>query len=184
MDNSGSSNPPCYRIAAAALAILALAPETSARTPTSDACPSRHQIVGELVRGINGIRAEPRRCGAAHYPAAPELTWNERLFRIARQHAADMARRHYFSHNTPEGLTPGQRADIGGYDWRSYYENIGRGHSSVEEVLNDWLSSPTHCQAMMDKELRDVALACAAAGGELLWVLDLGAPRSGWLPGR
>jgi len=99
------------------------------------------------------------------------------LFQVAQKHAVDMARRHYFSHNTPEGLTPGKRADIAGYDWGSYDENIGRGHASVKDVLNAWLSSPAHCQAMMEWELRDVALACAVANGEPLWVLDLGARR-------
>lgn len=124
------------------------------------------------------MRAEPRRCGSVYSPTAPRLIWNEVLFQVAQKHAADMAHRHYFSHNTLEGLTPGQRADIAGYDWRSYDENIGRGHRSVADVLNAWLISPTHCQALMEQEVRDVALACAVANGELLWVLELGAPRS------
>ncbi|HLF96111.1 MAG TPA: CAP domain-containing protein [Methylococcaceae bacterium] len=152
----------------------------AAGAQTPDECPSPPQIAGELVRDINAIRAEPRQCGAIHYPAAPELTWNEVLFQVAQRHSDDMARRDYFSHVTPEGLTPGQRAAAAGYSWSSQAENIGVGPVSVKDVLRMWLTSPMHCQAMMKREYQDVALACAVGKGKLLWTLELGS--QGWEP--
>ena len=46
----------------------------------------------------------------------PSLNWNDQLSKIARDHSADMLEREYFSHNTPEGLSPAHRADAAGFD--------------------------------------------------------------------
>lgn len=169
----------CRGILAIMLATFGVAHQTVAQVRTMDECPSQHQIAGELLRAINAIRAEPRQCGAGHYPAAPKLAWNETLFQVAQQHAADMARRGYFSHDTPEGLTPGERTENAGYTWISQGENIAVGYTSVKDVLNSWLASPMHCRGIMNDEFRDVALACAEGKGNLLWTLELGLQRTG-----
>ena len=46
----------------------------------------------------------------------PELSWNDQLASIARMHSTDMLETDYFSHNTPAGLTPADRADAAGFD--------------------------------------------------------------------
>src|SRR5215831_3800103 len=45
----------------------------------------------------------------------PEFVWNEDLARLARAHSEDMAKRKYFKHVNPEGLTPMKRAQAAGY---------------------------------------------------------------------
>ena len=42
------------------------------------------------------------------------LRWSGRLARVARSHSEDMARRGFFAHLSPEGTTPGDRAEAGG----------------------------------------------------------------------
>jgi len=147
---------------------------SAAGAQAPDECPSPERIAAELVPGINAIRAEPRRCGTRQQPAAPQLVWNDILFQVAQRHSLDMASRDYFSHTTPEGLTPGERAKSLDYGWTSQAENIGLGAGTVRDVLNMWLTSPMHCQSMMKPGYRDVALACAVGKEHLLWTLELG----------
>lgn len=44
------------------------------------------------------------------------LNWNDALSELARAHSADMLERDYFSHNSPGGQTPADRADQAGFD--------------------------------------------------------------------
>jgi len=88
-----------------------------------------------------------------------------------------MARRGYFSHNTPEGVSPARRSEASGYDWGLYGENIASGQTSIGAALDSWLASPTHCRALMNPEFRDGALACSAGREGLLWALELGRTR-------
>lgn len=54
--------------------------------------------ISELEKNIhNIINIEREKYGLS------TLTWNEKLSEIARKHSEDMAKRNYFSHDTPEG---------------------------------------------------------------------------------
>jgi uncharacterized protein YkwD len=48
----------------------------------------------------------------------PGLELDEDLSRIARAHSLDMATRDFFDHVTPEGKTPSDRGDAGGFPCR------------------------------------------------------------------
>src|SRR5258705_5498255 len=53
------------------------------------------------------------------------LEWDDALGELARAHSEDMAKRGYFSHVTPEGLTPMKRLEQAGYTkCRLVAENI------------------------------------------------------------
>ncbi len=49
---------------------------------------------------------------------SPGLELDEGLSRIARAHSLDMATRNYFDHVNPEGKTPKDRGDAGGFSCR------------------------------------------------------------------
>jgi len=55
----------------------------------------------------------------------PSLEYDTQLSNIARSHSQDMANRNYFDHNSPEGLSPTDRAIAVGYpiykDYGTYY---------------------------------------------------------------
>jgi len=75
--------------------------------------------------------------------------WDDGLATCARAHAADMASRHFFDHNTPEGFTPSDRASLLIRDscglitenlaWRDYPAGSNPGDF---ETL--WENSPGH----------------------------------------
>lgn len=64
----------------------------------------------ELEKQIHGLINQERAKNNL-----PVLSYNDDLAFIARNHSYDMATRNYFSHDTPEGLTPEQRGIHIGY---------------------------------------------------------------------
>ena len=127
---------------------------------------------------INSLRAEPRRCGSQPFLKADPVRWNDLLFKAASFHAGDMKRHRYFSHQSAEGGSPGQRIDRVGYVWQSYGENIAHNSPNLRATFEDWLNSPPHCHAIMQPDFRHFGLACEKAEDELYWVLELAAPGS------
>ncbi|MDQ3389361.1 MAG: CAP domain-containing protein [Gemmatimonadota bacterium] len=69
---------------------------------------------------------------------------------VAEGHSRDMRRRGYFSHTTPEGLSPFDRLSRAGIAFRSAGENIAEGATTAEKALSQWLGSPSHRAAIED----------------------------------
>ena len=73
---------------------------------------------------------------------------------LALAHSKDMYDRQYFSHWSPEGEDPNDRARLGhagSYSFSpvipAYYsigENIACGYPDVASVMNAWMNSPEH----------------------------------------
>jgi uncharacterized protein YkwD len=49
--------------------------------------------------------------------ALPPLRRNAILEAASQRHSADMARRHFFAHDTPDGMSAGERMSAEGYDY-------------------------------------------------------------------
>lgn len=86
-----------------------------------------------LLEQLNDIRANPAAYGASINvdlsgvtPEAP-LAFNPLLVEAAQQHAQDMNARGYFSQNSPEGVSPGERLNDVGFSWVSYGESSAGG---------------------------------------------------------
>jgi uncharacterized protein YkwD len=109
---------------------------------------------------INAARAVARQCGDIAFNAAPALRWNDKLAAVAAAHSEDMAARNYFSHTTPEGLSPSDRTQAAGYG-RNVGENIAAGQRSMDDAIAAWLKSPGHCSNIMNASYRDYGIGCA-----------------------
>jgi uncharacterized protein YkwD len=134
----------------------------------------------EILKRVNDARANSRMCGGTLYAAAAPLTWNANLFNAAAGHARNMATANFFSHDGLDGSTFAQRISNAGYAWRSIGENIAEGQSTIEEVINLWLSSSGHCANIMSSVFSDIGVACVAsttATYSSYWTMDLGAPQ-------
>src|ERR1700744_5240507 len=105
----------------------------------------------EFLDRINQIRQQGCTCGTTFMPPAPPLTWNKTLAKAAFDHAKDMSKHSYFSHNSLDGRTPDQRTIAAGYDYKGYKsfetgENIAEGQQSIGEVMDGWIKSEGHCK--------------------------------------
>ncbi len=77
------------------------------------------------------------------------LRYDARLADAARKHSADMAKRGYFDHNTPEGVTPWDRVKAEGYQQPSA-ENIAAGQRTPQEVVTAWMNSSGHRENILN----------------------------------
>lgn len=72
------------------------------------------------------------------------------LSAMARSRSADMAIRRYFSHTTPDGVTPNHACRIGGCGIPGYYsdgnniESIAAGYATPSATWDAWKNSPAH----------------------------------------
>lgn len=82
------------------------------------------------------VRREADRARRAH-GLAP-LHWSRALAAVAAGHSRDMAARGYFDHQTPEGITPNDRAEAAGV---SCVKHLGGGRSTVGVSENLYTTS-------------------------------------------
>jgi uncharacterized protein YkwD len=71
------------------------------------------------------------------------LRLDSMLCRLASEHAADMAARHYFAHTTPEGKDPFARMAAVRYRFGYAAENLAVDRS-IDSIARDFYLSPEH----------------------------------------
>ncbi len=101
----------------------------------------------------------------------PALKWDEQLVTIGRAHDADMLTRGYFSHMTPEGKSPVDRADAARYVYRLFGENIALA-PSVVEAHQALMKSPGHRANILSKEFTKIGIGIQNAGSYGLMVTE------------
>lgn len=137
---------------------------TVASVSTSPESPVQQQILA-LVN-LNRRRAH---CGS--------LSLDRRLILAAQAHAADMARRAYFAHNSRTGASVAQRVTHAGYRWQRYGENLARGLRSPYQVVDGWMRSPEHRANITNCSLRQMGIGLAFAPDHTIyWVQDFATP--------
>jgi uncharacterized protein YkwD len=132
-----------------------------------------------MLNQVNALRASGTSCGGVPYPPVPALQLQGNLTRAADAHAADMASRDYFSHNSLDGTDPGTRMTRAGYRWSAWAENIAAGQPTPASVIGGWFASAGHCQNFMSSAVTQVGFGFAENPGSTYrtyWVADLGRP--------
>ncbi|WP_439859136.1 CAP domain-containing protein [Pseudomonas sp. MBLB4136] len=115
----------------------------------------------QLLEQLNAARGQARQCGGQAFAAAPPLSWNAELGAAAEVHSRAMANGNFFAHRGRDGRTPGDRAELAGYNARLVGENIAAGLDSPRKVVDGWLASPGHCATLMNPQFRDLGAAYA-----------------------
>ena len=117
---------------------------------------------------LNGVRS-----GAG----AGALSHDARLGVAARRHANDMAANDVWGHIGSDGSTVGQRVTDAGYTWSAVGENVARGQSDEQAVLDAWMGSSGHRANNLNPNFEDFALAKANSPRGTYWVLVLARER-------
>ncbi len=112
----------------------------------------------ELVNLVNKYRTEGCRCGGEQMPAIGTITWNETLAKTAYLHSKDMNDQNYFSHTGKDGSDPGIRMERQSYDWRTYGENIAKGYTNEQAVVEGWIDSEGHCRNIMNPNFEEMGV--------------------------
>ncbi len=92
------------------------------------------------------------------YNQAP-LVRNEKLDQAAFLKGTDMAQKQYFSHDSPDGLTPWHWLKEVGYTFLYAGENLAIDFTEAIDVREAWLNSPAHKANIINVEFREIGIA-------------------------
>lgn len=109
----------------------------------------------EVIRLINEIRVQN---------GLKELTYNWELSRVARYKSQDMKDNRYFSHTSPVYGSPFQMIRNFGITYRSAGENIARGQTSPQAVVNAWMNSSGHRANILNASFTQIGVGYVADG--------------------
>ncbi|MFJ9152226.1 CAP domain-containing protein [Streptomyces sp. NPDC102270] len=94
----------------------------------------------------------------------PPLAVDPLLARAAQAYSTDMAVRAFYSHTSPEGTQPWDRAAAAGSGRRSIGENIACGQRSAAEVVEGWMNSPGHRANILKPGFTHIGIGFAGGG--------------------
>ncbi|MCF3134976.1 CAP domain-containing protein [Streptomyces olivochromogenes] len=94
----------------------------------------------------------------------PPLAVDPRLTAAAQAYSADMVARDFYSHTSPEGSQPWDRAAAAGSARRTIGENIACGQRSAAEVVEGWMNSPGHRANILKADFTHIGIGFAGGG--------------------
>lgn len=94
----------------------------------------------------------------------PALTVNWELSRVARYKSQDMCDLGYFSHTSPTYGSPFDMMKNFGISYRAAGENIARGQTTPEMVVEAWWNSSGHRQNMLNAAYTQIGVGYVADG--------------------
>ncbi|MFI8854251.1 CAP domain-containing protein [Streptomyces sp. 891-h] len=101
------------------------------------------------------------------------LKADRRLAELAGEYSEDMARRGFFSHTSPDGKSPWDRAEAAGISDLGG-ENIARGQANARSVMDSWMHSPGHRANILNCDYRTLGVGAHFAEGGPWWTQDFG----------
>jgi uncharacterized protein YkwD len=90
--------------------------------------------------------------------------------------AQDMLNNDYFSHNSPQGVTPWHWFETAGYNYKYAGENLAIGFIESTDVNRAWLDSPSHRQNILNPSYKEIGIAVVTGefqGSETTVVVQL-----------
>ncbi|MDP2668311.1 MAG: CAP domain-containing protein [bacterium] len=106
----------------------------------------------------------------------PELQVNPLLVLAAKYKADDMAAKSYFTHTSPEGLSPWFWFGKAGYAFSYAGENLAVDFSESTDVNTAWMNSAGHRANLLNKNFTEIGIATAKGfyqGRETTFVVQL-----------
>lgn len=113
------------------------------------------QTAGEVVALTNAERTAQR--------LAP-LAVDALLTTAAQAHSDDMVARAFYSHTSPDGSQPWDRAAAAGSERRTIGENIACGQRSPAEVVRGWMNSPGHRANILKPDFTHIGIGLVGGG--------------------
>jgi uncharacterized protein YkwD len=91
----------------------------------------------------------------------PPLQVNATLFKVARAHAANMAKKGEMNH-VLDGLNPAKRALAAGYDYSEIGENIASSDGApLADIMQGWMKSKVHRENILRPGFREIGFGIA-----------------------
>jgi len=114
----------------------------------------------QVIELVNNERMQ-----AGLNPLAP----NWQLTRVARNKSEDMARNNYFSHQSPVYGSPFDMIRSFGIAFTAAGENIARGQTTAQSVMNAWMNSPEHRANILSNNFTEIGVGYFNYNGTPYW---------------
>lgn len=105
-----------------------------------------------IVARTNQLRAE---AGLSPLNIDAQLTLS------ATNKANDMATRGYFDHGNPDGYRMAYWINGAGYTYSLAGENLAKGFSDLDRLMNAWIASPSHYKNLVEPKFTDIGIGMA-----------------------
>lgn len=89
----------------------------------------------------------------------PPLALNEKLSNAARAKASFMIEKNFWAHFAPDGTTPWSFIKSSGYDYAFAGENLAKGFTNSQDVVDAWMNSPSHRENLLSTKYTDIGFA-------------------------
>lgn len=109
----------------------------------------------EVVRLVNEIRVQN---------GLKELKQDWELSRVARYKSQDMKDNNYFSHTSPVYGSPFEMMKNFGLSYRTAAENIAKGQSTPQAVVNAWMNSSGHRANILNSSFTKIGVGYVKNG--------------------
>lgn len=93
------------------------------------------------------------------------LVENKKLDLAAKLKAEDMVQKGYFSHQSPEGITPWYWFKVIGYNYKYAGENLAIGFFDSQALYSAWLNSPSHRNNLLNPKYKEIGTAVLSGFG-------------------
>ncbi len=108
----------------------------------------------------------------------PPLEPNPLLFKMAREHSANMAKKGAMNHIL-DGKGPVERAKAAGYEYLNLAENVATAENTpLTDVMKGWMESKIHRENILNKDVTEIGLGIARTDkGVYYYTQVFGRPR-------
>ena|SRR3989338_1368244 len=120
---------------------------------------------GEILELVNTTRVNS---------GLTPLSLNSTLNLAAFAKAEDMLNNNYFAHVSPEGVKPWYWFKAMGYNYTYAGENLALGYDDADELVDSWMSSPSHKSNILSPFYSDLGLAVVNDQGNTVIVQMFG----------
>ncbi len=109
---------------------------------------SKEEIISQtnMARSVNGLI---------------KLRENFALNAAANQKLLDMAKKEYFAHFSPSGVSPWDWIKNNKYEYSRAGENLAIGFINAGDTVKAWVNSPSHRNNLMNSKFEDIGVAVA-----------------------
>ncbi|WP_461030922.1 CAP domain-containing protein, partial [Streptomyces sparsus] len=142
-------------------------PETPGQSgkPSKPTQPGKNATVEAQILAL--VNAERAKAGCQPVKA------DRKLDELAADFSRDMAVRGFFSHTSPDGESPWDRADAAGVT-NLGGENIARGQADAEAVMEAWMQSPGHRANILNCDYKTMGVGAHFEPGGPWWTQNFG----------
>lgn len=89
----------------------------------------------------------------------PVVVEDSTLMKAAQEKAADMTMLQYFSHVSPNGVSPWFWFEKNNYDYRYAGENLAINFTSAQDQQKAWMQSETHKRNILNSNYKNIGVA-------------------------